>query len=96
MVDNGIWLWRFLKKYGVVPKDIYPESAASSNSRELNQYLDKLLRQDAQLLREALAKGEDVQVLKEDLLQEIFNFLAATLDFLRNILSMHSVTKKAH
>lgn len=62
------------EKYGVVPKDIYPESAASSNSRELNQYLDKLLRQDAQLLREALAKGEDVQVLKEDLLQEIFNF----------------------
>lgn len=79
--DGGQWdmVVALFEKYGVVPKDIYPESAASSNSRELNQYLDKLLRQDAQLLREALAKGEDVQALKENLLQEIFNFLAATL-----------------
>ena len=67
------------EKYGVVPKSVYPESVASSNSRELNQYLNKLLRQDAQILRDLIAGGADqaaVQAKKEELLQEIFNYLA--------------------
>jgi len=70
------------EKYGVVPKSVYPESVASSNSRELNQYLNKLLRQDAQILRDLIASGADqatVQAKKEELLQEIFNYLAMTL-----------------
>jgi len=65
-----------------VPKSVYPESVASSNSRELNQYLNKLLRQDAQILRDLIAGGADqaaVQAKKEELLQEIFNYLAMTL-----------------
>ena len=59
-----------------------PESISSSASRELNQYLNKLLRQDAQILRQILAAGADskaVQAKKEELLQEIFNFLAMNL-----------------
>ena len=70
------------EKYGVVPKAAYPESISSSNSRELNQYLNKLLRQDAQILREVIAAGADdkaVQTKKEALLQEVFNFLAINL-----------------
>ena len=70
------------EKYGVVPKSVYPESVASSNSRELNQYLNKLLRQDAQILRDLIAGGADqaaVQAKKEEFLQEIFNYLAMTL-----------------
>ena len=70
------------EKYGVVPKSVYPESVASSNSRELNQYLNKLLRQGAQILRDLIAGGADqaaVQAKKEELLQEIFNYLAMTL-----------------
>ncbi len=66
----------------MVPKSVYPESVASSNSRELNQYLNKLLRQDAQILRDLIAGGADqatVQAKKEELLQEIFNYLAMTL-----------------
>jgi aminopeptidase C len=47
-------------KYGVVPKDIYPESISSSASRELDQYLNKILRQDAQILRELIQNGGDV------------------------------------
>ena len=65
-----------------MPKSVYPESVASSNSRELNQYLNKLLRQDAQILRDLIAGGADqaaVQAKKEELLQEIFNYLAMTL-----------------
>ncbi|HEM2762615.1 TPA: aminopeptidase C [Streptococcus suis] len=70
------------EKYGVVPKSVYPESISSSASRELNQYLNKLLRQDAQILRDLLTKGaspEEIQTQKENLLQEIFNFLAVNL-----------------
>ncbi len=33
MVDNGIWSYHLFEKYGVVPKSVYPESVASSNSR---------------------------------------------------------------
>ncbi|KXT75448.1 aminopeptidase C [Streptococcus sp. DD12] len=82
--DGGQWdmVVTLFNKYGVVPKSVYPESEASSNSRELNQYLNKLLRQDAQILRDLVASGADkasVQAKKEELLQEIFNFLAMTL-----------------
>ena len=82
--DGGQWdmVVALFEKYGVVPKAAYPESISSSNSRELNQYLNKLLRQDAQILREAIAAGADdkaVQTKKEALLQEVFNFLAINL-----------------
>ena len=52
--DGGQWdmVVALFEKYGVVPKSVYPESISSSNSRELNQYLNKLLRQDAQILQE--------------------------------------------
>ncbi|HFI0788043.1 TPA: aminopeptidase C [Streptococcus suis] len=82
--DGGQWdmVVALFEKYGVVPKSVYPESISSSASRELNQYLNKLLRQDAQILRDLLAKGaspEEIQTQKENLLQEIFNFLAVNL-----------------
>lgn len=68
--DGGQWdmVVALFEKYGVVPKSVYPESISSSASRELNQYLNKLLRQDAQILRDLLAKGassEEVQVQKK-------------------------------
>ena len=77
-----------------VMKDVYHEGLTfkitskrsdhnfEMDSRELNQYLNKLLRQDAQILREAIAAGADdkaVQAKKEALLQEVFNFLAINL-----------------
>ena len=82
--DGGQWdmVVALFEKYGVVPKSAYPESVSSSNSRELNQYLNKLLRQDAQKLRELAQNGADSQALqlqKENFLQEIFNFLAVNL-----------------
>ena len=82
--DGGQWdmVVSLFKKYGVVPKSVYPESISSSNSRELNQILNKLLRQDAQILRELAAKGaesSELQTKKEELLQEVFNFLAMNL-----------------
>jgi len=82
--DGGQWdmVVALFEKYGVVPKSVYPESISSSDSRELNQILNKLLRQDAQILRELVVEGADLaelQTKKEELLQEVFNFLAMNL-----------------
>lgn len=82
--DGGQWdmVVALFEKYGVVPKSAYPESVSSSNSHELNQYLNKLLRQDAQILRDLMAGGAESSVVdqrKAELLQEVFNFLAMTL-----------------
>ena len=79
--DGGQWdmVVALFQKYGVVPKDIYPESISSSASRELDQYLNKILRQDAQILRDLIQNGVDVVAKKSELLQEIFNYLAMTL-----------------
>ena len=82
--DGGQWdmVVSLFEKYGVVPKSVYPESISSSDSRELNQILNKLLRQDAQILRELAAEGAEsaeLQANKEELLQEVFNFLAMNL-----------------
>ncbi|MCR4258609.1 aminopeptidase C [Streptococcus uberis] len=82
--DGGQWdmVVALFEKYGVVPKSQYPESVSSSNSRELNNLLNKLLRQDAQVLRELIQSGasqHEIQEKKESFLQEIFNFLAMNL-----------------
>lgn len=82
--DGGQWdmVVALFEKYGVVPKSVYPESISSSDSRELNQILNKLLRQDAQILRELAAEGAEsaeLQAKKEELLQEVFNFLTMNL-----------------
>ena len=46
-------LMRLVRKYGVVPKDVYPETAVSENTRELRKYLTTKLRGFACELRTA-------------------------------------------
>ncbi|CAG5705379.1 aminopeptidase [Streptococcus pneumoniae] len=80
-----------------MPKSVYPESVSSSSSRELNAILNKLLRQDAQILRDLLVSGADqatVQAKKEDLLQEIFNFLAMSLGLPPRKFDFAALTRK--
>lgn len=82
--DGGQWdmIVSIFQKYGVVPKSVMPESSNSSNSRDLNNYLNKLLRKDAVTLRSLVAEDkadEEIQKAKEDMLQNVFNFLAMSL-----------------
>ena len=51
--DGGQWdmLCNLIEKYGVVPKTAYPESKASSGSREMDMTLTEKLREDACILR---------------------------------------------
>lgn len=80
--DGGQWDMVVSLFENMVCQNQFIEYVASSNSRELNQHLNKLLRQDAQILRDLIAGGADqaaVRAKKEELLQEIFNYLAMTL-----------------
>lgn len=82
--DGGQWdmIVSIFQKYGVVPKAVMPESSNSSNSRDLNNYLNKKLRKDAATLRQLVADGQSeaaIQEAKEGMLQEIYNFLATSL-----------------
>lgn len=82
--DGGQWdmIVSIFEKYGVVPKTAMPESSNSSNSRDLNNYLNKKLRKDAVTLRKLVAAGNDaseIQSAKEKMLEEVYNFLAISL-----------------
>ncbi len=82
--DGGQWdmIVSIFQKYGVVPKTVMPESSNSSNSRDLNNYLNKKLRKDAVALRQLAAEGktaEDIQTAKEAMLEDIYRFLATSL-----------------
>ena len=82
--DGGQWdmIVSLFQKYGVVPKSVMPESSNSSNSRDLNNYLNKLLRKHAVLLRQMVleeATEEAIQANREAMLQEVYNLLAISL-----------------
>lgn len=82
--DGGQWdmLVAIIQKYGIVPKQIMPETFSSSQSREINDFLNKKLRKDAVTLRKMVADSktsEEIAQVKERMLQEIYNLLATSL-----------------
>ncbi len=64
--DGGQWdmFMALVRKYGVVPKEAMPETACSSNTREMDVYLTKLLRGYAAELRRAHEAGEPAEGLR--------------------------------
>lgn len=82
--DGGQWdmLVAIIQKYGIVPKQIMPETFSSSQSREINDFLNKKLRKDAVTLRKMVSDSktsEEIAQVKERMLQEIYNLLATSL-----------------
>ena len=82
--DGGQWdmFVNLVKKYGLVPKYAYPESTSSSNTRELNKYLVKLLHKYTVDLRQAVTQGKtkkEVSAIKEEAMQGVYNVLTSTL-----------------
>lgn len=82
--DGGQWdMFRSLtEKYGVVPKEVMPETACSSNTRELDTYLTTKLREYACILRKMYQKGskiEELRAKKEEMLEVIYRMLCIAL-----------------
>ena len=84
LCDGGQWdmFANLVEKYGVVPKDAMPESAASSQTAEMNRYMTRKLREFACTLREAHAAGESMDALrarKEEMLATVYRMLCISL-----------------
>lgn len=71
-----------LSKYGVVPAEVMPETASSSNTKLLGKMLARTLRQTGIQLRKASEKGESLAQLrkrKEDGLKKVYRLLSLNL-----------------
>lgn len=82
--DGGQWdmLVALIEKYGVVPKQVMPETYQSSHTMELNNLLNAKLREDAAVLRGLYEKGKGKTALeeeKEKLLETIYKMLVFAL-----------------
>ncbi|KAL1936715.1 hypothetical protein VTP01DRAFT_849 [Rhizomucor pusillus] len=82
--DGGQWdmFLNLVQKYGVVPKSVYPETYASSNSRRLGWLLTVKLREYAVQIRDAIQQGasvSSVRLSKERMLTEIYRILVICL-----------------
>nr|MBN2277352.1 C1 family peptidase [candidate division Zixibacteria bacterium] len=82
--DGGYWQWavNLIEKYGVVPKEIMPETNSSENSWNLNYPLERLLHSDAARLRRMAKDGANVSELrteKEKMLADVYKLLVMNL-----------------
>jgi len=71
---------RIVRKYGVVPKDVYDETFQSSNSRSMNHVLNRNMKICAAKLRRMVAAGvseEAIQAEKADMLGKVYAFLCS-------------------
>lgn len=75
--DGGQWdmMVSIVKKYGIVPKSVMPETYQSSNTRSFGQLINRKLRKDAVELRQLVREGKDPAPRKEEMLLELFKAL---------------------
>lgn len=82
--DGGQWdmAVSVYMKYGLVPKEVMPESEASTNSRPMNARLRAVLHIGALRLREAIAAGasaEEIDTQRRKILADVWKILAVCL-----------------
>ena len=78
--DGGQWdmFANLIRRYGVVPKSVMPETYNSSNSYHMNYFISLKLHEDAMILREMHAKGAKISALrsrKEEMMADIYKML---------------------
>jgi bleomycin hydrolase len=82
--DGGWWEYAvdLIEKYGVVPKEIMPETNSSDNTGAMNNLIIRRLRADALRIRTLARQGKKVEQLraeKESMLGEIYRILVVNL-----------------
>lgn len=75
--DGGQWdmAVSIVRKYGVVPDWVMPETVHSTGTARYMTILNRKLREDALELRELVRAGKDPAARREEMLQEIYNAL---------------------
>lgn len=84
LCDGGQWdmFANIVEKYGAVPKDAMPESAASSATAEMNGYMTAKLREFACRLRKAVKDGaseDELSEMKKEMLDTVYRMLCISL-----------------
>lgn len=82
--DGGQWdmFAALVKKYGVVPKEAMPETACSSNTGDLDEYLTRYLRKCAWQLRTEHEQGMDdvkMRTMKKCMMDGVYHILVTCL-----------------
>lgn len=74
--DGGQWdlFVNIVNKYGLVPKSVFPETFQSSNTREIDNLLNKYIRKFAFEIR---ANSEDIDNKKEKYMENIYKILCS-------------------
>ena len=80
MEDGGQWsmFTSLIKKYGVVPKEVYPESISSSATNLMNTHISEKLREYASVIRSNYQNNKSIDKLRElkaQMLEEIYRML---------------------
>lgn len=77
VADGGQWdmMVSLIKKYGIVPASVMPETHQSTHTGRMMQIINMKLRKDAVELRKLVREGKDPTVRKEEMLEELFRTL---------------------
>jgi len=78
--DGGQWdmFVNIVNKYGIMPKDAMPETQQTSNTSQLNGFINRSLKKSAAVLRGMIANGasvEEIEAKKQEYLDRIYSFL---------------------
>ncbi len=75
--DGGQWdmTMGLIKKYGLVPSWVMPETVHSTGTAQYLPILGRKLREDALELRTLAAEGKDTNPRRQEMLQELYNAL---------------------
>ena len=70
------------EKYGLVPKQVMPESYSSDNTSKMARLISSRLREDGLILRKMVAEGKkaaDIEKAKTEMLAKVYRMLALTI-----------------
>ncbi|PID89706.1 MAG: biotin transporter BioY [Bacteroidia bacterium] len=82
--DGGVWnsFANLAEKYGLVPKDVMPETANSENTRWLSKILKRKLREYGFELRKMVfqkSNSKNLSARKKEMMKDVYRILALNL-----------------
>lgn len=80
IVDGGQWdlFVNIINKYGIVPKDAFPETYQSSNTREIDRLLNRYIRKFAFDIRLIKDNFNEINRRKELVMKNIYKMLCSS------------------
>ena len=73
--DGGQWdmFANIIRKYGIVPKSVYPETYQSENTTQINVYLNRYLRKITMIIRKSNQK--EITKIKDEAMEKVYFML---------------------